>query len=145
MVGLTLVGTDDGNPVPTLVRASIQEVESEQNQKRQIQLFVKRVRMIMSQGAPLVEVMHTAAKTEPEIEGLLGKYLDGRFQGMGYFIDCLLANGPLRNHLSKLSAVETVWTLTSAEIYSLLIRDRGWSEEEYEHWLFETLARLLLS
>lgn len=145
VVGLTLAGTDDGNPIPPLVRASIQEVESEQNQKRQIQLFVKRIRMIMSQGAPLVEVMHTAAKTESEIEGLLGKYLDGRFQGMGYFIDCLLANGPLRNHLSKLSAVETVWTLTSAEIYNLLVRDRGWSEEEYENWLSETLIRLLLS
>jgi AcrR family transcriptional regulator len=145
VVGLTLGGTEDGNPVPPLVRASIQEAASERNQKRQIQLFVKRIRMIMSQGAPLVEVMHSAAKTEPEIQNLLRKYLDGRFQGMGYFIDCLLANGPLQNHLSKLSAVETVWTLTSAEIYSLLVRDRGWSEEGYEKWLSETLIHLLLS
>jgi AcrR family transcriptional regulator len=145
VVGRTLAGTDDGNPVPPLVRASIQEIESERNQKRQIQLFAKRIRVIMSDAAPLVKVMRTAAKTEAEIDSLLRKYLDGRFQGMGFFIDCLLANGPLRKQLSKLSAVETVWTLTSAEVYSLLVMDRDWSNEEYEDWLSETLARLLLS
>lgn len=145
VVGLSAAGNSDGNPIPALVRASIQEIESERNQKRQIQLFAKRIRMIMSDAAPVVEVMRTAAKTEAEIDSLLKKYLDGRFQGMGFFIDCLLANGPLRNQLSKLSAIETVWTLTSAEIYSLLIMDREWSEEEYEGWLSETLTRLLLA
>lgn len=145
VVGLSAAGSGDDNPVPALVRASIQEVQSERNQKRQIQLFAKRIRMIMSDAAPLVEVMRTAAKTETEIDSLLRKYLDGRFQGMGFFIDCLLANGPLRNHVNKLSAVETVWTLTSAEIYNLLVVDREWSNEEYEDWLSETLVRLLLA
>jgi hypothetical protein len=86
--------------------------------------------------------MRGAAKTEPEIHALLKKYLDGRSQGMGYFVDCLLANGPLR--LEKSVALETVWTLTGAEVYNLLTVDRGWSADEYEFWLEETLTRLVL-
>ena len=138
-----VVGTD-GEPIPAMLRSYIQEVLSERNQHRQIQMFAKRMQIFFSHTAPLVEVMHAAAKTEPEINTLLRKYLDDRFQGMGFFIDCLLANGPLRSKVSKLSAVETIWTLASAEIYNLLVRDCGWSEEEYEVWLSEILNRLLL-
>lgn len=135
----------DGSPVPALLSSYIREVASERDQHRQIQMFAQRMSIFFSHAAPLVEVMRTAAKTEPEINSLLRKYIDDRFQGMGFFIDCLLANGPLRDGLSKLSAVETIWALASAEIYNLLIRDRGWSGEEYEIWLSESLSRLLLA
>ncbi len=135
----------DGGPIPALLSAYIREVATEHNQHRQIQMFAQRMRVFFSQIAPLVEVMRAAAKTEPEINSLLKKYLDDRFQGMGFFIDCLLANGPLRDGLSKLSAVETIWALASAEIYNLLVGNHGWSGEEYEVWLFESLDRLLLS
>jgi AcrR family transcriptional regulator len=137
-------GTGD-SPIPVMLRSYIQEVASERDQRRQIQMFASRMQMFFSHIAPLVEVMRDAAKTEPEIKKLLNKYQDGRFQGMGFFIDCLLANGRLRNGVSKLSAVETIWALASAEIYNMLVGDRGLSEEEYEIWLSDTLTRLLLS
>jgi len=142
---MDLAAGTDGQPIPVMLRSYIQEVASERNQQRQIQMFVSRMQIFFSQIAPLVEVMRTAAKTEPEINTLLKKYLDDRFQGMGFFIECLLANGPLRSGLSKLTAVETIWALASAEIYNLLVVDRGWSGEEYEIWLSDTLTRLLLS
>lgn len=134
----------DGNPAPEFVRASIQEVESERNQNRQIQLFAQRMRRIMEHSASLIEVLRVAAKNEADMEALLNKYLNGRFQGMSYFVDCLLANGPLRSRMDKLNATETIWTLTSAEVYTLLVSERGWSADEYEIWLAETLTRLLL-
>lgn len=135
----------DGSPIPIMLRTYIQEVTLERDQQKQIQMFASRMQIFFSHIAPVVEVVRAAAKTEPEIDTLFKKYLDDRFQGMGFFVDCLLANGPLRNDLSKLSAVETIWTLASAEIYNLLVGDRGWSEEEYEIWLSDTLTRLLLS
>ena len=142
VVDVAIVGDDE--PIPLLVRAQIREVEFEKDQRRQIQMFAGRIQIIMSHVAPLFEVMRSAAEREPEIDNLLKKYLDGRMQGMNYFIDCLLANGPLRSDLSKLRAVETTWTLTSAEVYNLLVMYRGWSAEEYENWLSQTLFRVLL-
>ncbi|MCE9646528.1 MAG: TetR/AcrR family transcriptional regulator [Chloroflexi bacterium] len=142
LVDISVVGDD--NPIPLLARSYIQEVELEQNQHRQIQMFAKRIQIIMSNVAPLFEVMRSAAKMEPEIDALLRKYLEGRIQGMGHFIDCLSANGKLQDNLSKQMAVETVWALTSAEIYNLFIVDRSWPGEEYEAWLATTLTRLLL-
>jgi AcrR family transcriptional regulator len=142
VVDVAVVG--DGEPIPLLARSYILEVQSETNQHRQIAMFSKRIQMIMSRVAPMFEVMRSAAKTEPEIALLLKKYLDGRIQGMNFFVDCLTANGPLRRSVDPQTAVETLWTLTSAEVYNLLIVDRGWSAAEYEHWLTESLIRLLL-
>jgi TetR/AcrR family transcriptional regulator of autoinduction and epiphytic fitness len=142
VVDVAVVGDD--NAIPLLAREQIREVEFETVQSRQIEMFVKRIQMIMSRVAPLFEVMRSAAKTEPKINAMLKKYLDGRMRGMTYFADCLLANGPLRKGLSKLTAVEILWTLTSAEVYNLLTKDRGWPAEEYEHWLSQMLIRLLL-
>jgi len=143
VVDVSVVG--DGEPIPLLARAQIREVESEKDQRRQIQMFANRIQLIMSRVAPLFTVMRGAAMTEAEIATILKKYLDSRMQGMSYFIDCLLANGPLRKNLDKRTAVETTWALTSAEVYNLFMNDRGWSTEEYEFWLTETLTRLLLS
>ena len=142
VVDVSVVG--DGEPVPLLARAQIREVENETDQRRQIQMFAERIQLIMSRVAPLFTVMRGAAMTESEIAIILKEYLEGRMQGMGYFIDRLLANGPLRKNLDKQTAVETTWALTSAEIYNLFVNDRGWSSDEYEFWLTETLTRLLL-
>jgi AcrR family transcriptional regulator len=142
VVDVAIVG--DGQPIPLLAREQIREVELETVQARQVEMFAKRIRMIMARVAPLFEVMRSAAKTEPVIGTMLKKYLGGKMEGMGYFVDCLLANGPLQDGLSKLTATETLWTLTSAEVYNLLTVDRGWSAEEYERWLSQTLIRLLL-
>jgi AcrR family transcriptional regulator len=142
VVDVSIVG--DGQPIPLLAREQIREVELETVQTRQVEMFAKRIQMIMSRVAPLFEVMRSAAKMEPEIDAMLKKYLNGKIEGMGYFVDCLLANGPLRNDLDKLTATETLWTLTSAEVYNLLTIDRGWSADEYKNWLSQTLIRLLL-
>ncbi len=141
LIKTSILGDDD-NPVPLMLREQIREVAEERNQKRQIQLFAKRIQVLMSRIAQLLEVMKSASKTESEIKRLLKKYVDGRFQGMGFFIDCVTANGALR--VNKLTATETVWLLTSAEVYNLLTIERGWSGEEYEMWLSQTLEDFLL-
>lgn len=56
----------------------------------------------------------------------------------------LSVHAPLRKGLDQLMGAEIVWTITSPQVFRLLIVDRGWSREKYISWLGETLARLLL-
>jgi hypothetical protein len=37
-----------------------------------------------------------------------------------------------------------VWAISSAEVYNLLVVNRGWSEQQYSAWLTDVLTRLLL-
>jgi AcrR family transcriptional regulator len=142
LVDVSVVG--DEEPVPLLERPGPRAVKKERDQRRQIRLFAQQIRDIMTRMAPLFDVMRTAAKTEPDIAELLNRLLRERLSGMTDFIAALTSNGPLRRGLSQPEAAETVWAITSAEVFSLVTADHGWSGEQYETWLANTLTRLLL-
>jgi len=37
-----------------------------------------------------------------------------------------------------------LWSLTSREIYRMLVIERGWSSEEYQEWLGRSLLKILV-
>lgn len=45
--------------------------------------------------------------------------------------------------LSRSEAIDAIWALTSGDLFYLLVTRRGWSEDRYERWLAEELARIL--
>jgi AcrR family transcriptional regulator len=139
---ISLVGDD--LPIPLLERQGPREVMRETNQRRQIELFVHDIYEMMSRVAPIFDVMRVAAKTEPEIAEMLENILNARVQGMMAFVQALMKNRPLRDGLTPEDAAEMIWTLTSAEVFTLLNVNRGWSEEKHTQWLIDALTRFLL-
>ena len=136
--------TGDDEPISLLERPQVKAVEAELDPKQQIQMFASQIADIMSRVAPLFQVMRAAAKTKPEIAAILEKLLNGRLHGMEHFVHALAQHSPLRADLEEQAINETVWALTSAEVYNLLTIDRGWSGEQYKTWLAGMLTRLLL-
>lgn len=143
LIDVSLVGDD--RPIPLFDREGPQAVVRETDQRRQIELFVDDIYEIMSRMAPLFDLMRVAAKTEPDIAAMFQNMLDGRVQGMMFFVRALMKNGPLRDGLTPEAAAETVWALTSGEVFILLNVNRSWPEEKHKRWLVEVLTRLLLS
>jgi AcrR family transcriptional regulator len=137
------VGGDE-QPIPILEREGPRSVQQDTDQRRQIEGFARDMYEIMSRAAPVFEVMRAAAKTEPDIAGLMGSILEGRLEGMTAFVRALMKNGPLREGLTVAKAAETVWAVSSAEVFTLLVVERGWSEAEYKRWLADALGQLLL-
>jgi hypothetical protein len=41
-------------------------------------------------------------------------------------------------------AIDIMWTLTSPDVYILLVDMRGWSDAAYVDWVRDTLTRELL-
>ena len=138
------VGGDE-RPIPLLDPPGPQAVRREPAQPHQIQMFASQIAEIMTRVAPLFAVMNAAAKTEPEIAELLDRLLAERLGGLTYFISALSEHGGLRDGLDASTAAETVWALTSAEVFNLLTIERSWSRERYATWLEDSLTRLLLA
>jgi len=137
------VGGDD-RPIPLLQRAGPQAVLEESDPVRLLQLFAQDISGILERVAPLFEIIRMAAKTEPDIADLLKNLLDQRFQNLAAVTKHLESLGTLREGINALQATETIWVITSPEVFSLLITDRGWTKEHYVDWLGDTLIRLLL-
>ena len=142
LIDVSIVGDDES--IPLLQRPGPQAVQQEKNQQRQIQLFARDMQEIMGRMAPIFGIMRVAAKTEPDISDALQNVLENRVHGMEEFIRYITANGSLQEDLTLAEAAETVWVISSAEVYSLLTIDRGWSGEQYQHWLAKMLTKFLL-
>lgn len=137
------VGGDDER-IPLLERPGPQTVLQEQDPYQQLHLFAQDISTILERVTPVFEIMRLAAKTEPDIAGLLQNLLSERLRNMEAFVQSLAKHGSLRDRLTAMQAAETVWVLTSPELFGLLIVDRGWSLEQYRQWLADALIRLLL-
>lgn len=137
------VGGDD-QPVRIMNRPGPQAVMRETNQVRQVTEFSRGISEIMERAAPVFEVMQIAAKTEPEIARRVDRLYQERLENLTAFIRYVAANGPLRGELSEKRAGETVWALTSPDLFRLLTNRLGWSTDHYTEWLTNSLIRLLL-
>jgi TetR/AcrR family transcriptional regulator of autoinduction and epiphytic fitness len=142
LVDISIVGDDE--PVHLFQREGPQAVFAEKDQYRQVWLFARDMTDIMSRMAPIFEIMRAAAKIEPDISAMLQKILRDRVEGMKVFLRAVLSNGPLREGLTLEQAAETVWAVTSGEVFILLVSDRGWNLDKYREWLADSLTRLIL-
>jgi TetR/AcrR family transcriptional regulator of autoinduction and epiphytic fitness len=142
LVDVSVVGDDE--PVPLLDRPHVQATEQEPDQRQQIRQFAGQMRAIMERMAPIFDIIRTASKTEPDIAEMREQLLQGRRQGMAHFVRAVAAHGPLRAGLDIDTAADSVFALSSGEMYTVLTTDLGWSGGEYDVWLAEMLIAALL-
>lgn len=135
-------GMEDHTPM--LARPSVQAVAEERDQRRQLQMFAQVVAMNLSQVAGVSEIMKDAAKVEPDIDRILQKLNKQRLEHMTVAVQQVAANGPFRDNMDEPYTRDTVWTLTSPDVYLLLTKERGWSKEQYAGWLADMLTQALL-
>jgi hypothetical protein len=117
----------------------------ETDPSRLIMMFSNGIAEILARVAHLFEIMRSASKTEPDIKELLEHLLIERMENMTAIARQIASTGSLREGMEISTAAELIWTITSPEIFLLLIQDRNYSEEQYAAWLQNTLARLLLA
>jgi hypothetical protein len=90
-------------------------------------------------------VLQGAAAADPEIGALWKRYKARRFEGQRVLLGILLQDRNLRAELSGSAAADILFTIGSPETYGMLVRDRGWSGDQFERWYADSLARLLLA
>ncbi len=132
----------DETPVKLIDRPEPQAVLHETDPKRMIVGFSDGVSQVLARAAPVFAILVEAAKTEPDLAALLSRMLDERLENMGKVAHAIARLAPLR--LSEAQAADTLWALTSPELFTLLIEVRGWNREQYVSWLKDSLERLLL-
>lgn len=135
-------GVEDHTPMPQ--RPNVQAVAQEHDQRRQIQMFAQVVANNLDQVAAVFEIMTDAARIEPDFDRIIQQLNKQRLEHMTLAVQQIAANGPFREGIDEIYARDTVWALTSGDVFLLLTRDRGWSKEDYAVWLEDMLIRALL-
>jgi AcrR family transcriptional regulator len=128
------LGGDEAD-IPVLERDWYRAVVDEPDPERKLNLVAAQSRRVKSRSGALLEMIRTAASTDPEIatlwEGIEAKLLDVQRAIVGQ----LDASGSLANSLDLNAATDILWTLNHPALWQLLVRERGWTGEQYERWL----------
>ncbi len=142
LVETAISGADE--PVPALERDYVREIRAEAHPGRKLELYARAVRRIQGRLAPLFRVLQSAAPAHPELAALWAEIGERRARNMRLLAEELAQAGALREGISIDEAADVIWATNSSEFYTLLVHQRDWDADRFEHWLATTWTRLLL-
>lgn len=90
------------------------------------------------QGAEILPLLQTAAQDDAEVAAMLAGWIEEKSAAMAHFVASL--EGSLKPGLDLGRAGNLFDALTIPELYRDLVNRSGWSSDEYERWLAETLV-----
>ena len=120
-----------------------EQAASQPDPERRLQMVAHANRRQWELGAGLVAIYQGAAAADREAAAELEEALRGRRSALDRVVEGL--EETLRPGLDASSAAAILRALCRAEVYQELVEESGWSPDEYESWLGESLKRQLLS
>jgi AcrR family transcriptional regulator len=131
-----------GEAVPAEERDYVRAIQAASDAETKITIYASAIRVIAARMSPLLAMLQQAAPAEPQLAALWHEITERRHANMRRFVADLAAVATLRVEPGE--AADIVWATNAPELYQLLVGQRGWSPERYEHFLADTWHRLLL-
>jgi len=126
-------------------RDYVQAIRAEPEAASKLRIYAGALSRIHPRLAPLVTALQAAAPLDSDLKSLWREISERRAANMRLFAEDLATTGLLRVELTIPAAADIIWSLGSPEYYVLLVEQRGWALQQFERWLGETWARLLLA
>lgn len=101
-------------------------------------------RKIYEAEIPVENLLSGAGMVAPELAAVEDERNCQRYDSQLMVIDALDRAGLLREGLSRDAARAVLWAMTSREVFRMLVRERGWTGEQYEAWLSAALRQQLV-
>ena len=141
LIETAISGTDQA--VPAGQRDYVHAIQAAPDAATKITIYAAAIAAIAPRMALVLGIIQEAARDEPELAALWAEIAERRAANMRLFVADLAAAAPLR--LDPDQAADIVWATNAAEMYQLLVSQRGWSPQRYEDFLADTWRRLLLA
>lgn len=123
-------------------RAIYTQALAESDAQKRMELAAHATRRQWETGATMIAIYESAADSDLEAADELREARTGRRRNMQHFIAESL---PLLKNGSTVEQASAVFNaLTLVELYQELVGEFGWSADEYEAWLAQTLKQQLL-
>jgi AcrR family transcriptional regulator len=116
-----------------------------QDPREVLRLVAQMRRQLEERCGDVVRILVEGAAANPEVGAALAEGMRRRGIGQLAVGQRLEAAGALRPGIDAQRAADIMIALSASQIPDVLVAQRGWSFDEFEIWLSETLATLLLS
>jgi len=140
LIETAISGTD--HAVPAEQRDYVKAIQAAPDAGTKIALYAAAVTATAPRLAVVLAIIQQAAPGEPDLAALWAEIAARRAANMRRFVADLATVTPLR--LDPGQAADIVWATNAAEMYQLLVGQRGWTLQQYQRFLTDTWTRLLL-
>ena len=120
------------------------EVLEEADPERQLRLNARNSREGKRRIAALAEIIRSAAPLDREIADLWTRINTEYHANQRAIIETIDEKNALKPDLDIERATDILWTINHPNTWQLLVTQRGWTPEQYEHWAAETAITQLL-
>ena len=101
-------------------------------------------RSIHEREADLEDLLFQAGSGDPDLAAVWRQSHQQQLSRQTELLTPMGQNQAFEQGLALQTAIETLWAISSPEVYRLLVRERGWSPHRYETWLANSAIKLLL-
>lgn len=141
LVDVTIAGDDE--PTPTMQRAWFLDALAAGTAQAQLRAHVRGTCEVLHRVAPITQVLRAAGAQDPSLAGLWQQDSDPRLAVHAAAARSLVTKPGAKADLSVEHAADLLFGLLSPELYLLFVRDRGWLQDRWEQWIYDTLAAQL--
>lgn len=139
IVGYLIDQMEAGDIVPVYQKAMQQA-----NPLRMLEGTARIARISCERWWDVFQVVRSAGRADAALSEASKKLDSGRLYGLRAFAEALERSGHLRAGLDATRATDIMWALASEDTYQRLVVERGWTQDEFEGWLGNSLKRELL-
>jgi AcrR family transcriptional regulator len=137
--------TGDGQPVPLLERDWVAAARGHRGARARLVAVVRGAAQVAAQTAALKEVMRDAAATDPAVRELIREDHDRRRETQRALVEVAVDEHDLRRGMTLDKAAEAFFLLVNSDTYRIATEVLGWSVDDWQRWLVETLTHELLA
>jgi AcrR family transcriptional regulator len=134
----------DEADVPVSERDWYRETVEEPDPQRQLRMNARNARNAKDRIAGLLGVIRSAAQVDDDIAALWSRIETEFHANQRMIVESLAAKKALRRGLDADRATDILWTLNHPDVWQLLVRERGWTPDEWERWFADTSSAQLL-
>ena len=142
LVDVTIAGDDQ--PVALPDRAFVTEIRSLPGARARLARFAQHLTETHERQAQVMLALAAAATADPDAAAVWRKNLEDRQRGMTMFAADLATTGELRTDLTPERVTDVLWLAQDVRNYTHLVRERGWTPEQFQTWYVDSVSGALL-
>jgi len=123
---------------------SVEHVERESDPVRQLRIGAGIIRRLNERSWLVADILRSAHGGDEGLASIWAVWQQRHLAAIQRGIAALHARGALRQGLGLDEAIDAFYALTGTDVYRTLVRERGWSPDRYERWLFRLSCTELL-
>lgn len=121
------------------------EAVEDPDPERKLRLNARNSREGKLRIAALAELIRSASSLDPGLNALWHRIGTEYHANQRVIVESLAEKGALAPDLDVQRATDILWTLNHPNTWQLLVRDRGWTPEQFERWSSDAACEQLLA